>query len=76
MASVLLRMSWLDPLDGDAEAEPPDGELGEVEERVGAGERDAVVGSDGAGQAAVAEQVLEGCDGALLADGVERLAKQ
>jgi hypothetical protein len=52
VAAVLLRMARLDALDLDAEAEPPDRELGEVEEGAGAGERgagerDAAVGSDG-----------------------------
>ena len=37
VAAVPLRLSWLDALDRDAEPEPPDGELGEVEEGVGAG---------------------------------------
>jgi len=33
MASVLLRMAGLDALDGDAEPQPPDGELGEIASR-------------------------------------------
>ncbi|HVO02721.1 MAG TPA: hypothetical protein VMT54_11000 [Candidatus Cybelea sp.] len=44
--SVLLRVAGLDALDLDAAPEPPDRELGEVEEAVGAGERHAVVGAD------------------------------
>ena len=43
MAAVLLRMAGPDPLDGDAEPQPPDGELREVVEPVGAGEGNAVV---------------------------------
>ena len=31
MAAVLLGMTWLDALDSNAEPEPPDGKLGEVE---------------------------------------------
>ncbi len=54
MAAVLLRMAGLDALDADAEPEPPDGELGEAEKRIGTGEGDAVVGADG-GQAKVLE---------------------
>jgi hypothetical protein len=38
MATVLLRMAGLDALDLDAEPEPPDGALGEVEERIRTGE--------------------------------------
>ncbi len=60
MASVLLRMARLDALDIDAQTEPPDGKLGEVEEGIGAGEGHAVIGADGGRQTALAEQVLEG----------------
>lgn len=51
VAPILLRTAWLDAFDGDAEPEPPDGEFGEVIEAVGACEGQAVVGSDGIGQA-------------------------
>jgi hypothetical protein len=56
--AILLRVSWLDAFDGDAEAQPPDGQFGEIEQCVGAGERDAVVGSDGVRQAALGEQAV------------------
>ena len=75
VTAVLPRLAGLDALDGDAEAQPPDRQLGEVEQGIGAGEGDAVVGADGGGQAALGEQVLEGGDGGLLAGGVERLAE-
>ena len=52
MAAVLLRLARLDALDGDAEPEPPDRELGEVEQGIGTGEGDAVVGADGPRQPA------------------------
>src|SRR5262249_38994594 len=45
MAPVLLRAAWFDALDVDAETEPPDGELGEIEEGVWASEGYSVVGS-------------------------------
>ena len=67
MAAVLLRLAGLDALDGDAEAQPPDRELGEVEQGIGAGEGDAVVGADGQRQAALAEQALEGGNGEVFA---------
>ena len=63
-------------LDGDAEPEPPHREPGEVEQGIRAGERDAVVGADGLGQAALAEELLEGGDGEVLAGRFERLAEQ
>jgi len=40
---VLLRPAGFDAVDVDAEAEPPDGELGEIEEGVWAGEWYSVV---------------------------------
>ena len=76
VAAVLLRVSWLDALDGDAESEPPDGELGEVEEGIRAGERDAVVGPDGLREAALPEELLEGRDGEVFSGGVEGFAEQ
>ena len=76
MAAVLRGMTWLDALDADTQAQPPDGKLGKVEQGVGAGERDAIVGSDGCRQSALSEQVLEGGDRAILADGVAGLAGQ
>jgi hypothetical protein len=47
MAAVLLRVAGLDALDLDAEPQPLDGKLGEVEEGIRTGEGDAVVGADG-----------------------------
>lgn len=76
VAAVLLGVSWLDALDGDAEPEPPDGELGEVEEPVGAAEGHAIIGPDGERQAALLEELLEGRDGEVLPGRVERLAEQ
>jgi hypothetical protein len=67
VTTVLLRMAGLDALDGDAQAQPPDGQLGEVEQGVGAGEGDAVVGADGGREAALEEELLEGGDGGVFA---------
>ena len=58
VAAVLLRVTGLDALDGDAKLEPPDRELGEIEEGIGAGEGDAVVGSDGFGQSALGKGLI------------------
>ncbi len=60
MAAVLLRTAGLDALDGDAEAQPPDRQAGEIVEAVGTGEGQAIVASDRPRQAAIAEQLLEG----------------
>ena len=34
MAAILLRMAWLDALDANAQAKPPDGEFAQVEQSV------------------------------------------
>src|SRR5690606_18239658 len=47
MAAVLLGMSWLDALDLNAEAEPPDGELRQLERAVGGGEGHAIAHHQG-----------------------------
>src|ERR1700730_3558187 len=67
VATVLLRVARLDALDGDAEAEPPHREFGEIEEAVRTGERHAIVGPDRLGYAALLEELLEGSDGEVLA---------
>src|SRR5581483_10685209 len=76
VAAVLLRLAGLDALDGDAEAQPPDREPGEVEERIWAGEGNAVVGADGERESALGEQPFEGGEGELFACGVERFAHE
>ncbi len=60
VASVLLRIAGLDAFDGDAEAEPPDGKPREIEEAVGRGEGNTIVGADGGGETAFAEETFEG----------------
>jgi hypothetical protein len=54
----------------------PGRQLGEVEEGIRAGERDAIVGADGTGQTAFAKQLLEGGDGEVLAGRFQGLAHQ
>ena len=49
MPAILLRLPGFDALDVDAQAQPPDGQLGQIEQGIGAGERYAVVGADGSG---------------------------
>ena len=74
MAAVLLRMAWFDALDLDAEPQPPDRELGEVEEGVRACERPAIIGADGLGEAKFLEDGLEHPEGIGFLGGGERLA--
>ena len=67
VAAVLLRTPWPDALDLDSEPKPPDRQLREVEQSIGAGKRHVVIGADGTRQAALTDQALEGGDGGLLA---------
>src|SRR5215475_7440135 len=67
VTAVLLRVTRLDAFDGDAQAQPPDRQLGEVEQRVRASKWNTVVGADGGRQAALEKQLLEGGDGGVLA---------
>src|SRR3546814_7977085 len=76
VTAVLLRLSRLDALDGDTEPEPPHRQLRQVEEGVGAGEGDAVVGANGVGQAPLLEQLLERGDGGVLAGRRQSFAEQ
>lgn len=67
--TVLLGVPGFDALDANAEAEPPDRELAQVEQCPGAGEGHAVIGTDGAGQAEVLERTFEDGKGVLLLRG-------
>ena len=58
--AILLRMTGLDAFDGDAQAQPRDLELGEIEQRVGRGEGHAVVRAHAGRQAALFKQPLKG----------------
>ena len=58
VASVLLWFSGLDELGDDAEADPPDGQLGDAPEGVGS-EGWSVVGADAVGQAVFLEKPLK-----------------
>ena len=55
VSAVLLRVARLDALDGNAEAQPPDRELAEIEQGIGTGEGNAIVGADGERQSALGE---------------------
>ena len=74
MAAVLLWVARLDALDLDAEPEPPDRQLAEPEECIGACEGNGVIGADGLGQAELLEDGLEYREGIGFLGGGERLA--
>ena len=59
MTAVLLRMAGLDAFDANAQAEPPDGELAQVEQGVCGSEGHAVVAADVGGQAALLEKAAQ-----------------
>ena len=50
--------------------------LERLNKALGLAKGDAVVGSDGGGQATLEEELLEGGDGHIFAGGIESLAKQ
>jgi hypothetical protein len=75
VAAVLLRPTWRNALDGDAEPEPPDGKPAKIEQGVGGGKGDAVIGADSGRQPALLEQALEGGKGEVFACGLEGLAQ-
>jgi hypothetical protein len=69
-------MAGLDALDADAQAQPPYGELAQAKQRMGAGERHAVVGADRQGQAELLEHPLEHGEGIDLLSGRQSLTAQ
>ena len=58
----------------DAQPQPPDRQLAQAEQGMGAGEGHAVVGADGLGQAELLEDALEHGEGIDLLGGRQRLA--
>src|ERR1041384_6782540 len=74
MATVLLRMTRFDPFDLDAEPEPPDRQPAQPEERIGTGERNAVVCANGPGQTELLESGLEDREGIDFLGGGQGLA--
>ena len=67
--TILLRMTGLDALDVNAEAEPPDGEGAEAIQGVGGGKGHAVVGANGLGKAEFLEGALEDGEGEFFLRG-------
>ena len=59
MTTVLLWMARLDAFDADAQTEPPDSELAEVEQSVRGSEGHTVIAADVGGQAALFKKSLK-----------------
>ena len=74
MAAVLLWVARLYALDLDAQPEPPHGQFGQIEEGIGTGKRNAVIGADGFGQAELLENSLKHRKRIGLLGSGERLA--
>ena len=72
----MLRMSGLDPFNGNSKPEPPDREFGEVEQGIGRSEGHTIVRADGGGKPAFPEQLFKGLNGSFFAHGLERLTHQ
>src|SRR5581483_3202202 len=76
MAAVLLRMTGTDALDADAKTQPPDRKLGKIEEPVGRGERNTIVGADGLGQTPFFEKTLKSGESEDFPIGLQGLTEQ
>ena len=55
---------------------PPDGEFGEVEQRVGGGEGNAIVGADAVRQTALLEQPLKRCKSKGFTGGFQSFTEE
>src|SRR5690349_2966833 len=74
--AVLLGMTGLDAPDGNAQAQPPDREPGEIEQSIRRGERNAVVGADRSGQTALLNKRSKAVVGELFLVGFHGFAQQ
>ena len=59
MTAVLLRMARLNPFNADAQPQPPDGQLAQIEQGVGGSEGHTVVTADVARQATLLKKPLK-----------------
>ena len=74
VTAILLGMAGLDALDADTQAQPPDGELAQVEQSVGGSEGHAVVAADVGGQAALLKKPLKHSKSVIFSGGRKRFA--
>jgi len=76
MTSVLLWMAGANAFDGDAQTQPPDRELGEIEQTIRRRKGDTVVGTDGLRQTPFLEKTLKGHKCGVFAIRFHGLAQQ
>jgi hypothetical protein len=76
MASILLGMAGLDAFDADAQAQPPDGELTQVEQSMRRGEGHAIIAANVGRQAALLKQPFKRGKRVLFAGGGQSFAAQ
>src|ERR1700682_2056034 len=73
VTAILLGMAWLDPFDADAEPEPPNRQLAQVEESVSGSERNTVIAADVGGQAALLKKPFKHDESVVFFGGRKRL---
>jgi hypothetical protein len=76
VAAILLRMTRLDALNANAEAQPPDGKFAEVEQSMGRRKRDTIVAADVGGQATFLKKSLKDGESVVFPNGRERFASE
>jgi hypothetical protein len=76
MSTVLLRMTWLNALDGDTEAKPPNSQPAQVEETVRGAKGHTIIGANGLRQAAFLEKALKGGKSTLFLHRLHGFAEQ
>ena len=67
-------MTRLDTFDADAQAQPPDGQLAQVEQSMCGREGHTVVAANVGGQATLLEKPLKCCESVVFASGRESFA--
>src|ERR1700693_2632831 len=73
---ILLRMAGLDALNTDPQAEPPHGELAQVEQRMCGSERHTVIAADVGGQTTLFKKPFKHSESVFLFRGGQRFAGQ
>src|ERR1700730_6908340 len=73
MTAILLRMARLDALNADAEPEPPDRQLAQVEQGMGGSERDTIIAAHVGRQTALLKKPFKHCKSVVFFSGTERL---